>query len=189
MGVAISHKLGNRKVDLKNTLDRTEKMAEEIKVLAEKIGVEVRTRRDSDYSLAIDISGCETLDFHFKSVKEIKEAHKGVDGQGFDYVWCAFSEKGIELDEGYLIEEYPQNELYYEASFCKTQFQHSGVCHKWVCDLIKSVASNSRVAIVMDEADFYHSQRFSDIDAAIEEVAGIMQGTVEQLTKLGYKQN
>jgi len=185
MGVTISHELAQKKLCVKNTLDNTQKIADEIKVKqAELVGVKFEIRRLSDYELLINIGNCETLAFNFKSVKEINEQTKD-DYVGYDYAVLTNDGKK-KLNEGYLIKEYPQNEIWYCASFCKTQFSESLVEHKWVADLIRTVAAHCVKAEVNDEGDYYHSGILGDAEKAIEENGILIDSISNQLVGTGY---
>lgn len=163
MGITISHKLKQKKINVKNTLDRAEKLAN---VFKKQDITPIEIRRENDYYLLIDIAGCETLAFDFFSVKEINEGEKG----GLRYEHAVLTDWGkIELEEGYLIEEYPQNENYYCASFCKTQFAEKAIAHRYVAELIRIVASYCSMAEISDEGDYYNSGNIEDAKKAIHE--------------------
>lgn len=168
MGVTISHKLGLKKIHVPNALNNAENAAKAIKEnQAKLLDIPIEIRRQSDYSLFIDIGECETLSFKFKSVKEIKNEERESE---YSYVWATLSNDGkTELDEGYKIDTFPQNEIYYCSAFCKTQFANNVVQHKWVADIIKVVASHCLIAEVYDEGDYYHSGNLEDASAAIAE--------------------
>ena len=120
MGITISHKIGI--ADKKNvikTLNNAEKLAEWYKMEGEKLSVPVIIKRHSDTKLFIDIGRCQTLAFDFKTVTEIK-AEEAKDG--YSYAFIVLKDNGRILKAGYKIDEYPQNEIYYSADFCKTQF-------------------------------------------------------------------
>ena len=75
MGVCINYKLGQTKPNVKNTLDQAQRFAEVIK---KNIDMSIKIRRENDFTLLIDVQGCETLSFEFKSVKAIMDG--GNDG-------------------------------------------------------------------------------------------------------------
>lgn len=167
MGVTIHYRLGQRKDAVKATLDRAQNVAEQIKIeQASKIGIPFEIQRYNDLQLRVDIGGCETLALYFRSVKEInKEAEKG-----WAYEHAVLTDDGKkELDEGYEIEQYPQNEIVYCAAFCKTQFGSSIVEHKWVADILRVVAAYCVNAEVSDEGDYYHTGILENAAEAIEE--------------------
>lgn len=185
MGITISHKLGQRKVFVKNTLDEAERIANLIKEeQAKKIDISFEIKRISDYQLYIDIGNCETLAFDFKSVKELNNSNP----ENWSYAWAVLTDDGKQkLDEGYEIVTYPENEIYYAADFCKTQFGSSVVEHKWVADILRVVASRCKTAYVNDEGDYYHSGNLNDAAESIEEVGSMINGLTNQLAGLGWK--
>lgn len=184
MGVTINHKLGQRKALVPKTLDLAETVAIEIKKhQASKIGVSVEIRRVDNYTLMVDIGKCETLSFQFKSVRKInKEAE-----QGWSYDYAVLTDDGKRpLDEGYEIETYPKNEMYYCADFCKTQFSEKMVEHKWVAEIIRVVASRCKYAEVNDEGDYYYSANLKDAESAIKENGAIINRVSDTLKNEGW---
>lgn len=179
MGVTISHKLGQTKPNIKDTLDQAEALA---KVIRENTSVEIDIRRESDAVLLLDVEGCETLAFEFKSPKEIMSA------EGWSYEGAVLTKDGKQpLEEGYMITEYPQNEKWYCASFCKTQFAGKSLAHKVVADLIRSVAGRCFYAEVDDEGDYYHTGKLGDAVEAIKENGAMIASIGAQLEGMGYK--
>ncbi|WP_133054536.1 hypothetical protein [Niastella populi] len=160
--------MGLKKIHVPNALNNAENAAKAIKEnQAKLLDIPIEIRRQSDCSLFIDIGECETLSFKFKSVKEIKNEERESE---YSYTWATLSNDGkTELDEGYKIDTFPQNEIYYCSSFCKTQFANNVVQHKWVADIIKVVASHCLIAEVYDEGDYYHAGNLEDASAAIAE--------------------
>ena len=66
MGITINHKLGQKKIFVKSTLDEAQKVANLIKEnQASKVGISFEIRRILIISFYIDIGNCETLAFHF----------------------------------------------------------------------------------------------------------------------------
>jgi len=184
MGVTINQKLGQTKQRVKDTLDIAEKYTEIIKKNVVD-GLEIKTRRLSDFELLIDVTGCETLSFNFKSVKEINEQARS-DYAGYDY--AVLTNNGErKLDEGYEIKEYPQNEKYYSAGFTKTQFASNIIAHKIIADLIKVVASRCFYAEVNDEGDYYHTGDLGDAIRNIRENSALIDGLTSKLTESGWK--
>lgn len=186
MGITINHKLGQKKIFVKSTLDEAQKVANLIKEnQASKVGISFEIRRISDYQLYIDIGNCETLAFHFKSVKEIENEN----AENWSYSWAVLTDDGkLKLDEGYEIKNFPENEMYYSADFCKTQFADSIVEHKWVADILRVVASRCKTAYVSDEGEYYHSGILEDAAESIEENGKMINNLTGQLAGLGWKQ-
>jgi hypothetical protein len=54
-------------------------------------------------------------------------------------------------------------------TFCKTQYASSLAEHRWVAELIRSVASVAQYAHVYDEGDYYHTLEIEDAAKAIHE--------------------
>jgi len=183
MGVTISNKLGQTKQNVKTTLDNAQTFAESLRGNVSD-GVEIEIRRLSDYQLLIDVAGCETLGFHFKSVADINANSK----DGFSYEHAVLTNGGkLTLDAGYLIAEYPQNEKWYSADFCKTQFAGSSIAHKIVADIIKIVASRCFYAEVNDEGDYYHTGILGDAVRAIRENGKLIDSLTGQLKAKGWQ--
>jgi len=181
MGVTISHKLGQTKPNIKATLDQAEKTA---KLIDEHSDVGVKIRHREDTALFIDVDGCETLAFEFQSVKKIM----GENGDGYSYKHAVLTDDGArKLDEGYEIKEYPENEKWYSADFCKTQFADNIIAHKIVADLIKVVAGRCFYAEVSDEGDYYHTGKLGDAVRAIRENGKIIDSVTGALTGQGWK--
>jgi len=161
------------------------KLTEDIKVKqAELIGISFKIRRVSNFELLIDIGNCETLAFNFQSVEKMNEEKEK---KGFSYAHAVLTDDGkIKLDEGYEIKNYPQNEIWYCADFCKTQFSESLVEYIWVAGLIRTVASHCVKAEVNDESDYYHSGILGDVEKAIEKNTAIIDSITGQLEKAGF---
>lgn len=181
MGITISHKLTHKKVCVKDTLDRTEKLAHEYAKQAEIIDIPFAIERESDYKLRIDIGNCETLSFRFMSKDEIiKEAEE----KRYSYIYNVLTENGTkEIDNGYAIDQYPQNELYFCSSFCKTQFARSVAEHRFVAELIRSVAGYCTIADVDDEGDYYHSGNINDASESIAKLGAMIGGLGAMLSQ------
>lgn len=186
MGVAINHRLGQRKHLVKPTLDRAQRLAEQMqKELAPKVETNIEIRRPDEYTLLIDISGCETLAFEFKGVDRILHEWE-IDG--WTYEWATLTDNGAkDLDEGYNIVEFPQNEIYYASAFCETQYAGSLVAHRWVAELIRVVASRCHYAEVNDEGDYYHTGKIEDAEDAIVENGAMIDGLTAQIASLGFE--
>jgi hypothetical protein len=185
MGVVISHKLGQRKPYIKTNLDSIQKVAEYYQEEAKKLKIPFKIRRISNHELFIDIGGCETLAFEFQSVKMINNKH----AKGWDYSWAVLTDDGKkELDPGYEIEKYPDNEILYSAGFTKTQFCENIIEHQWVADLIRSMAGRCLYAEVDDEGEYYHSNNLDDAVKNIKETGKLINNVSGMLTGLGYKE-
>ena len=104
------------------------------------------------------------------------------------YEWAVLTDDGKRpLNEGYAISDFPQNEIYYSASFCKTQFSKILVEHKWVADIIKVVASRCVFAEVNDEGDYYHSGVLADAQEAIAENGALIDSLTGKLAGNGFE--
>jgi len=185
MGVTINHRLGAKRNCVKAMLDSTEKLAEQIKEVGEKIDVKIVVRRLAEETLFIDIGNCETLAFDFKTVSMLNADYQK---DGWSYEWATLTDDGKkELDAGYEIKKFPQNEIVYSSDFCKTQFSKTRIEHKFVADLIKSVAIRCRSAEVNDEGDYYYTNDLKDAEDAISENGKVIDSMMERLQDLGYK--
>lgn len=173
MGITISHKLATPKIAIKNILDMAERGANYLKEEeSTKHNTPIEIHRISDFQLLINIKDCESLNIHFKSTKEIKEV------EGFSYEKEIFAP--WELDAGYEIQKYPQNEIYYCANFCKTQFG-ANIGHKWIAEIIRIVAGRCKIAEVKDDTNFYYTNKTEDIEESTEEVSKLINNIKEQI--------
>ncbi len=188
MGVCINWKLSQAKYAVKKTLDRAEFMAKVINQdEAVAKGCELEIRRLGDYSLFIDSRGCETLAIEFMSAKKIKEDHKK---EGWNYVYSSIVGDGDEvklLDDGYEIEKYPKNEIWYAAGFSKTQYGESIEQHVWYAEILRKIASYCRSADVYDEGDYYESGDYKLAVEAIGENAKVIDMVGRALSDAGWK--
>jgi hypothetical protein len=168
MGVTIHYTLGQKEKYIPKMLDRAEHIAREIKrEQADKIGIEMQVERRSPHTLAVHIGHCETLLFDFNSIATYeKEAEKG-------YSYEMHEKDLFALD----------TDLWYASAFCKTQYGSSVVCHKWVADIIRAVASQCRVARVYDEGDYYHTLALDDATEAIDENGKIIASVGDMLAQ------
>src|SRR5690606_36087761 len=74
MGVCINYELLQREKHIKQSLDRTEKYAEQVKEMVVKnLGISMMIRRISKYQLLVDIGGCETLSFNFVKTEQLED--------------------------------------------------------------------------------------------------------------------
>jgi len=185
MGVSISHKLGQTTDRVKGTLDNAQKIAELYKKeQANKTGISLEIRRESDNALLIDIGQCETLSFQFMEVEKI---NKEKEAQGYSYEYAVLTDDGKHpLEEGYRVDEFPQNRRSYCASFCKTQFSRSLAEHRMVAEIIRTVAGRCFYAEVSDEADYYHTGNIDDAGEAIAENGAMIASMSGMLGGMGY---
>jgi|TARA_R100000789_G_scaffold35599_1_gene38535 hypothetical protein len=184
MGVCINQKLGQYKKNVKATLDLAQRHAEQVKETKD-IDLKIEVRRLSDFELLIDIKGCETLAFVFKSVKEIEERAKK---EGFSYSYAVLTNDGAKkLDEGYKISDFPDNEKYYSADFTKTQYAGNILAHKLVADIIKVVALRCFYAEVSDEGNYYHTGELGDAIRAIRENGKMIDAIGAELSAKGFE--
>ena len=184
MGVCINQKLGQYKKNVKATLDLAQRHAEQVKETKD-IDLKIEVRRLSDFELLIDIKGCETLAFEFKSVKEIEERAKK---EGFSYSYAVLTNDGAKkLDEGYKISDFPDNEKYYSADFTKTQYAGNILAHKLVADIIKVVALRCFYAEVSDEGNYYHTGELGDAIGAIRENGKMIDAIGAELSAKGFE--
>lgn len=189
MGVSISYKFTQKKVAVKDMLDSVEQGAQYLKEEeSEKEEVKIDIKRYSDYHLKINIGGCESLIFKFYSVKQLLDEHRK---EGWTYPWAILAEtkpgqEDKQIDEGYNIEKYPENELYYCAGFCKTQFCGNIIEHKWVADLIRIVAGRCYQSEVNDEGDYFYTRELGDARSCIIENEAMIKSVGKTLEKIGF---
>lgn len=182
MGVTIHYKaMQAGRENVKNMLDRTQKLAEKYQKQAKQAEIQFDIYRPSDTQLYMNIGQCETLDFDFKTAKELEN-----DDWRYKYLAEAFCEGRSKLDEGYMIEKYPQNTLYYSSNSCKTQFIKSLVEHKWVAELVRSVCAYCRKCDVYDEGDYYHTGLIEDASEAIASNGAMIDGLMGLLAGKGF---
>lgn len=187
MGITISHKLSQKKIAVKSTLDRAEQLAKHYQQQAKTIDVPFSIRRESDNYLYIDIGNCETLSFAFKSVKQIYEEKEKT---GWSFLWSMLSDDGKnKIDAGYEIEKYPQNEIYYCSSFCKTQFAKTLSEHRFVAEIIRCVASYCLTADVNDEGDYYNTGDITNAQKAIKSNGKLIESIAGTLKNSGWKED
>lgn len=185
MGVTIHYKLGHKRNAVKATLDRTQKLAEAFQAQARQIDIPFTIDRRSDTLLRIDVGGCESLVFNFQRVREIK---KEAETKNWSYTHAALTDDGKKiLEEGYRIDEFPDNEQVYSAGFCKTQFARSIAEHRFIAELIRSVASYCFFAEVSDEGDYYHTGNIDNASEAIESNGKMIASLAGQLKGMGWK--
>lgn len=178
MGVTIHYRFSQEKKYVKPTLDSAEivaKYLKEYEAKKEKIAFEI-TRKNNN-NLLINIGNCESLVFDFKPVEKIRKQGK----DGWNYEYSTLLDKGgiANLDA----------DLYYCSAFCKTQFANNIIEHKWIADIIRTVASRCKLTEVYDEGDYYHSGVLKDAIEAISETGRLIDSVAGILGGLGYKKN
>jgi hypothetical protein len=186
MGVTIHYAVGMQSGRVKRSLDRVQALAEEIKrERASALAVPFSVRRPSENDLLIDIGGCETLAFEFGKYASFATAGNAADGRP---AWVyELSVLGRVFDARLL---HVEDTLQWACAFCKTQFAASLVEHRWVAELIRSVASVAEYAHVYDEGGYYHTRDIEDAASAIHQngmlidalggkLSGIMGGDVK----------
>jgi hypothetical protein len=184
MGVTIHFKLQTTKPLINSLLDRAETKGKEFKEIAEKVNIPFEIIREKGY-LLFNIGGCESLMFEFKTPAEIRAEQKKT---GYSYGYAIWTEDGKkELDEGYEIKKFPQNEKVYASDFCKTQFAGNIIEHIWTAELIREVAKYCEIAEVSDEGDYYHTGNIEDAINSIEENGKMIDSLMSTFENLGWK--
>lgn len=192
MGITIHYKLTANKLALKDTLDRTQKLAETFKSEADKLNIPFSIERPKDSQLYINIEGCETLTFDFYTPRELSQ-YKGKDAMengvwnegAWQYERYMQDEGGLP-DEGYNIDIFPKNEKAYASGFCKTQFATSIFGHLWIAELIRITASYCIESYVNDEGDYYHTGKIEDASQSIEQLGKMIDGMANMFSINGF---
>jgi hypothetical protein len=187
MGVTISHKLGQEQKYIKDTIKHGKEVASILKKQADAMAIPFEIIQENERSLYINIGGCETLVFNFKTMAEIQkeEAEKGWSYQSA-VLKDTFTEAELKDNEEHL-KRYPEQRIYWTSDFCKTQYAGSIQEHLFVAEIIRAVASRCRYAIVNDEGDYYYSMQGADAIKAIESNGKIINSMVGMLEKQGWK--
>jgi hypothetical protein len=168
MGVTIHYALGMPSGRVPRALDRTEALAENIRrEHAAALGVPFRIRRLTPTHLLIDIGECETLAFEFDAYDVYAKAAV----QRFSYEQSVLSDL---YTERVLV---GNERRMWACAFCKTQFAASLAEHRFVAELIRSVASVAAYAHVYDEGGYYHTLDIDDAAEAIHQ-NGLLIGAV-----------
>ena len=175
MGVTIHYQLGQKKEFIKDNLDSVEIVAKEYQKEAKKYEIPFEIKRFNDLKLFIDIGGCETLVFNFKPVFEIINKK-----DAWSYDNAVLTENGTKKLDA---------DLFYTASFCKTQFCSNIIEHEFVANLIRTIASRCRLADVYDEGDYYHTGKIENASDNIKENGKMINGLMSQLNSLGYSKD
>lgn len=171
MGVTIHYKLKQTASRVKSTLDYAQNIALAIaNNQANIVGVKMSVERIDDNNLFINIGGCETLAFEFKTFPELADLYQNdsffnnVDDGSRDIRWKELVSVG----------------------FCKTQFSEKLVEHKWVADIIRAVAGRCRATEVYDEGDYFHTGNLNDAESNINEVGEMINGIKGILKEEGW---
>jgi len=182
MGVTIHYRMAVEKQYVKDILDEAEQTARLVVDQLNKKGIQGDVRRLSPTTLFIDLEGCETLAFKFKTKKQIdKEAKTD---------WCyekstLFEEDGI----GSLLAKQVKEDIdkyMFCSDFCKTQFAKSFEEHAVIAGLIRVVASRCELVNVFDEGMYYYSNKLEDVEEQIDIVNGIIDKITGTLKGMGY---
>lgn len=175
MGVTIHYRLAQRREHVKNALDVAQEISKQImENQARPMGIDFQIIRESDFCLLINIGGCETLAFDFNSLEDYERI------KGWSYEKATVIESGLAKLE--------DSDVLWTSKFCKTQFASNIIEHKWVADIIKVVASHCRIAVVGDEADYYHSGNLGDAVKNIGENGRLIDSVSKTLGGLGFDQ-
>jgi hypothetical protein len=172
LGVTIHYALGIRSAQVKPALDRTQALAEDIKrEQAAPLSVPLSIRRPNSTKLLIDLGECETLVFDFNAYEKYQRDTDAGDGRR---VWSyeqsvlgrTFAPQVLTEDEESL-KRWPEQRLMWASAFCKTQFAAALAEHRWVAELIRSVAAVADYAHVYDEGAYYHTLNIEEAAEAI----------------------
>jgi hypothetical protein len=178
MGVTIHYALGIASGRVKASLDRTQAVAEEMKrEQAAPLAVPFAIRRPSPTKLLIDIGECETLAFDFNAYEQYGETAAGEALRTGRRAWSyeqsvltrLFDPLVLDTEDDEHYKRWPGQRPLWAAAFCKTQFAAALVEHRWVAELIRSVASVAPYAHVYDEGGYYHTLDIEDAASAIHE--------------------
>lgn len=184
MGVTIHYRLTTTRPHVNQLLERAEQTARKFQEVAIKVSIPFEIRKLKT-GLFIDIGGCETLAFEFLTPKQI---YKEKEKSGYSYLWNVLTNNGKnEIEAGYEIERFPQNEKLYCSGSCKTQFCDNIIEHLWIAEIIRSVASYCELADISDEGDYYYSGKIEDANNAIFENGKLIDSLLPTLVSIGYK--
>jgi hypothetical protein len=179
MGVSINWRLSQTQANIKSTLDSAEQAAKFIQEeRAKQEGITFSVSRPSFNELAIDCDGCQTMRLEFRSPSYWEKLEGTFGGHSYEYNVLT-GEGKAKLREGYKIAEFPQNEIWYAAGFCETQFVKKIIEHKWLADILRVVAGHCQLAIVTDEGEYYHSGELDDIARAIAAHGAVIGGEMK----------
>jgi hypothetical protein len=79
------------------------------------------------------------------------------------------------------LQRWPGQRLLWTCAFCKTQFAASLAEHRFMAELIRSVASVTDYAHVYDEGDYYHTLDIEDAARAIHQNGLLINSLGSQL--------
>ncbi len=154
MGITIHYRF------MATSRDAVSKLLAEVKVIAEKLEMQVLEHRDLELVLHPH-PDCESVDLTFRQWKEVKAAKE------WDY--CK------EVMQDY--EKVLHDEDLVCGSFTKTQYAGYRT-HVLVAELLRKVAGACTLAYVSDEADYYETrdaekarQEFDESSEAISKIA------------------
>src|SRR3954468_2422540 len=174
MGVTIHYALGMQSGRVKPALDRTQVLAETIKrEQAATLSVPLSICRPSSTKLLIDIGECETLVFDFNAcTRYLKDTDAGDGRPAWSYEQSVLSrtfDARVLADDEEPVKRWPEQRMLVTSAFCKTEYAASLAEHRWVAELIRSVASVADYAHVYDEGDYYHTLEIEDAAKVIHE--------------------
>lgn len=177
MGVCINYRVGQRGERIKATLDRAQQLAETLGAQASITGISIMVRRPEPAQLFVDVAGCETIAFDFRSLREWKDKRGN---SGWSYEWNTLTDDGKR-------EHSMREDLRYSSYFTKTQYGDKLDCHRFVAEIVRMVASYCEWAEIYDEGDYYHTGQIDDAAEAIASTARVIAGVVDQLKAAGWE--
>jgi hypothetical protein len=193
MGVTIHYALGIKSGRVQRALDRTQALAEELKrEQAAPLSVPFAIRRPNSTKLLIDIGECETLAFDFNAYEQYGEKAVGEALHTGHRAWSyeqtvlnrVFDRNVLEIEGDEHLKRWPEQRLMWACAFCKTQFATSLAQHRWVAELIRSIASVADYAHVYDEGEYYHTLEIEDAAEAIHANGMLINSLGEKLEKI-----
>lgn len=184
MGVTINFKLGQEVKYIKTTLDFAELVAENMQKEASILNIPFEIKRQADTCLLINIGGCETLLFDFKPLNYWE---KKAEEKGWNYQWETLKEYKQFDNTSEHYEKWPDQKMVWASDFCKTQFADNIAEHRFVAELIRTVAGRCRFAVVEDEGDYYHSGDLENAASNIQENGAMIDSIGNMLQNTGWK--
>lgn len=186
MGITIHYNLAQQKQFVETNLDNTQKYAKLLKKHeANPLKISFKIQRLSKTKLFIDIGGCETLAFNFKPLSYWKKESK----KGWNLEWAMLEKlQPLDTDENAdHYKEYPEQVLLWNSNFCKTQFGQK-IEHKWVANILQSLASRMEIAIIHDEGDFYYTNDLEKAEESKQELSRMIGKVKGMLLDSGFKE-